>query len=60
MNIRLKRAFLATTVSIGAMLSLASAGFAQEATFVLQLSEVGVLSHDIVKQDNTNFGAYMI
>jgi hypothetical protein len=49
MNVSLKRAFLATTVSIGAMLSLAAAGFAQEATFVLPLSEVGVPSYDIIK-----------
>lgn len=50
MNIRLRRAILATTVSLGAMLSISAAVFAQEATFVLPLSEVGVPSYDIIKQ----------
>lgn len=60
MNMRLKRALLATTVSLGAILSFASTSLAQEAVFVLPLSEVGVPSYDIIRQGNTNLGAYMI
>jgi peptide/nickel transport system substrate-binding protein len=57
MNMRLRTAILATTISLAAMLSMARA---QEATFVLPLSEVGVPSYDIIRQGNTNLGAYLI
>ncbi len=60
MNMRLKRGLLASSVALGALLSMAPAVFAQEAVFVLPLSEVGVPSYDIIRQGNTNLGAYLI
>ncbi len=54
-----KRHWRAVTVSAVAMLA-ANAALAQEAVFVLPLSEVGVPSYNVITQGNTNLGAYMI
>ncbi len=60
MTIRFRHAALAATVSYFALLGASSAALAQEAVIVLPLSEVGVPSYDIIRQGNTNLGAYMI
>ncbi len=60
MTMRFRHAALAATASYFALLGASSAVLAQEAIFVLPLSEVGVPSYDIIRQGNTNLGAYMI
>ncbi len=60
MTKRFRHAAFAATVSYFALMGTTPAVMAQEAVFVLPLSEVGVPSYNIVTQGNTNLGAYMI
>ncbi len=52
----IKRHWRAATVSLVAMVA-ANASLAQEAVFVLPLSEVGVPSYNVIAQGNSNTGA---
>jgi peptide/nickel transport system substrate-binding protein len=54
------RAALAATVSLGAMMAMAPAVFAQEAVIVLATDQVGVPTYNVVMTGNTNVGATLI
>ena len=60
MNVRLRQALLATTISLPSMFTPAQASVAQEATFVRTQIQVGVPTYNIFMTGNTNAGAAMI